>query len=94
MGTELSPFEPEAPPPAESRYGEVFDRGYRRYDGPRRGRMGAITSLIGYSMKRAMGIRKSWTAKVLPFLLYVAITIPLIVQIGISAIVPDLEFAS
>lgn len=45
-------------------------------------------------MKRAMGIRKSWTAKVLPFLLYVAITIPLIVQIGISAIVPDLGFAS
>ncbi|HLU37187.1 MAG TPA: hypothetical protein VKZ61_15605, partial [Thermomicrobiales bacterium] len=73
-------------------YGEVFDRGYRSYDGPRHGRSGAITSLIGYSMKRAMGIRKSWTAKILPFLLYTAITIPLVVQIGVTAIVPDAGF--
>jgi len=83
---------PRTPGPA--RYGEVFDRGYRHYDGPRRGRRGAIRSLIVYSMKRAMGIRKSWTAKVLPFLLYVAITIPLVVQIAISALVPDIQFAS
>ena len=76
------------------RYGEVFDRGYRRYDGPRRGRAGAVRSLVGYSMKRAMGIRKRWTAKVLPFLLYVAITIPLLIQIGIEAVVPGSGFAS
>jgi len=82
------------PVEAPQRYGEIFDRGYKHYDGPRRGRKGAITSLIGYSMKRAMGIRKSWTAKILPFLLYIAITIPLIIMIGISALVPDLEFAS
>lgn len=82
------------PVEAPQRYGEIFDRGYKHYDGSRRGRKGAITSLIGYSMKRAMGIRKSWTAKILPFLLYIAITIPLIIMIGISAIVPDLQFAS
>ncbi|HWV24773.1 MAG TPA: ABC transporter permease subunit [Thermomicrobiales bacterium] len=82
------------PQPDAPRYGEVFDRGYAHYDGPRRGRRGAIASLIGYSMKRAMGIRKSWTAKLLPFLLYVAIAIPLLIMIGLSAIVPDLEFAS
>lgn len=82
------------PPHDPSPYGEIFDRGYRTYDGPRRGRTGAITSLIGYSMKRAMGIRKSWTAKILPFMLYLAITIPLVVQIGITAIVPDAGFAS
>lgn len=76
------------------RYGEVFDRGYKHYDGPRRGRRGAITSLIGYSMKRAMGIRKSWTAKIMPFLLYLSASIPLIIMIGITAIVPELEFAS
>lgn len=90
MSTNPAPTAPEAP----QRYGEVFDRGYQHYDGPRRGRSGAITSLIGYSMKRAMGIRKSWTAKVLPFLLYIAVTIPLIIMIGLSAIAPDLEFAS
>ncbi len=41
------------------RYGEVFDRGYAHYRGPRLGRRQAVRSLIGYSMKRAMGIRKS-----------------------------------
>lgn len=78
----------------ETRYGEVFDRGYKHYDGPRRGRRGALTSLIGYSMKRAMGIRKSWTAKIMPFLLYLSASIPLIIMIGITAIVPDFQFAS
>lgn len=73
-------------PETDARYGEIFDRGYAHYDGERRGRRGAITSLIGFSMKRAMGIRKSWTAKVMPFILYVAATIPLIVMIGVLAV--------
>ena len=77
---------PVSAPEQDSRYGEVFDRGYAHYDGARRGRRGAVTSLIGYSMKRAMGIRKSWTAKVMPFILYVAATIPLIVMIGVLAV--------
>ena len=76
------------------RYGEVFDRGYAHYDGPRLGRRQAVRSLVGYSMKRAMGIRKSWTAKVLPFLLYVSVFIPVIAMIGIDALVPDFDFAS
>lgn len=75
----------------EGRYGEVFDRGYQRYDGPKRGRRGAITSLIGYSMKRAMGIRKSWSAKILPFLLYVSAAIPVIVIIGIGAVLRGMQ---
>lgn len=75
-------------------YGEVFDRGYSHYDGPREGRRRAIQSLFIYSMKRAMGIRKSWTAKVLPILLYVSSFVPLIVMIGISALLPDAEVAS
>jgi ABC-2 type transport system permease protein len=85
---------PPVAAPATARYGEVFDRGYRHYDGKRLGRPQAFKSLTLYSMKRAMGIRKPWTSKVLPFLLYTAAIIPLVVMIGISAIVPDLEFAS
>jgi ABC-2 type transport system permease protein len=83
----------QAPAP-QPRYGEVFDRGYAHYNGPRLGRKQAFRSLVGYSMKRAMGIRKSWTAKVLPFLLYTAAVIPLIVMIGVDALVPDFNFAS
>jgi ABC-2 type transport system permease protein len=76
------------------RYGEVFDRGYAHYRGPRLGRRQAVRSLIGYSMKRAMGIRKSWTAKVLPFLLYTSVLIPVVVMIGIDAVIPDFNFTS
>ena len=76
------------------RYGEVFDRGYAHYEGKRLGRPQAFKSLVFYSIKRAMGIRKPWTSKILPILLYTAAIIPLVVMIGISAIVPDLEFAS
>ncbi|HEV2128418.1 MAG TPA: ABC transporter permease subunit [Thermomicrobiales bacterium] len=79
---------------APGRYGEVFDRGYAHYDGPREGRRRAVKSLFVYSIKRAMGIRKSWTAKVLPVLLYVSSFVPLIVMIGIAALLPDANVAS
>lgn len=82
MSTNQQPAQPA------TRYGEVFDRGYAHYDGPRNGRSQAFRSLVVYSMKRAMGIRKSWTAKILPFLLYFAAIVPLIVMIGIDAVLP------
>lgn len=75
-------------------YGEIFDRGYSHYDGPREGRRRAVWSLFTYSMKRAMGIRKSWTAKVLPILLYVSSFVPLIVMIGVAALLPQANIAS
>lgn len=77
-----------------ARYGEIFDRGYAHYDGPREGRRRAVQSLFSYSVKRAMGIRKSWTAKVLPILLYASSFVPLIVMIGIAALVPNADVAS
>jgi ABC-2 type transport system permease protein len=89
--------EPAAPPPSvapDTRYGEVFDRGYAHYDGRRLGRGQAFRSLIGYSIKRAMGIRKSWTAKIIPFFLYLAAFIPVIVMIGLTALVPQAGLAS
>jgi len=93
----VATVEPAAPLPTagpDTRYGEVFDRGYAHYDGERLGRRQAFRSLIGYSIKRAMGIRKSWTAKIIPFFLYLAAFIPVIVMIGITAIVPQANMAS
>lgn len=77
-----------------SSYGEVFDRGYSHYDGPREGRRQAVLSLFTYSIKRAMGVRKPWTAKALPILLYVSSFVPMIIIIGIAALVPDANVAS
>jgi ABC-2 type transport system permease protein len=83
---------PNVPSPAPgvgepSRYGEIFDRGYKRYGGPRLGRRGAFFSLVRYSIKRALGIKKSWTAKIIPIFLYIAAFIPVVAYIAISSIV-------
>lgn len=69
---------------AQGRYGEVYDRGYQHYLGKRLGRRHAIWALIAYSMKRAMGIKKSWTAKVIPIILYLAAIGTVLVVIGIE----------
>lgn len=67
------------------RYGEVFDRGYQRYDGPRLGRRHAIWALTRYSMKRGMGIKKNWTAKIVPFLIYSAAALTALIPVGIES---------
>ena len=69
--------------------GAVYDRGYRPYDGPR-GRRGAATyALYKASMRRALGIRRSWRQKVAPFTLLAVVTIPAIVNVGIGYVTRD-----
>jgi ABC-2 type transport system permease protein len=71
------------------RYGEVFDRGYQHYDGPRLGRKHAFGALVRYSIRRSLGIKKSWSAKVVPILLYVSIALVVVIPLGIEAFIPD-----
>lgn len=73
---------------APTSYGEVYDRGYRHYEGPRQGRLHAIWALARYSMARALGVKKGWSSKVIPILLYVGALLPVIVVIGVSAFFP------
>ena len=69
--------------------GAVYDRGYRPYDGAR-GRRGAATfALYKASMRRALGIRRSWRQKVAPFTLLGVVTIPAIVNVGIGYVTRD-----
>jgi ABC-2 type transport system permease protein len=63
--------------------GAVYDRGYRPYDGPRGGRNAARWALWRLSVRRALGIRRSWRQKVLPWTLLGLATIPAIVSVGI-----------
>ncbi len=76
----------------QGNYGEIFDRGYLHYDGPRLGIPAAIWALARYSMARAIGIRRPWTAKIIPFLIYAAVLIPVALAIGIRAFVPAFNF--
>jgi ABC-2 type transport system permease protein len=80
-----------SPPVAASSYGEVYDRGYQHYDGPRLGRGHAIWALVRYSMKRALGIKKGWGAKVIPILLYVGVSLPVVISVGIRAFLPNVN---
>jgi ABC-2 type transport system permease protein len=69
--------------------GAVYDRGYRPYEGTR-GRRGAATyALYKASIRRALGIRRSWRQKVAPFVLLGVVTIPAIVNVGIGYVTRD-----
>jgi ABC-2 type transport system permease protein len=69
--------------------GAVYDRGYRPYEGVR-GRRGAATlALYKASMRRALGLRRTWRQKVAPFVLLGVVTIPAIVNVGIGYVTRD-----
>lgn len=74
-----------------ARYGEIYDRGYQHYEGGRHGRVGNVWALARWSMARALGLKKSWTAKIIPFLLYVGALLPVIVAIGVAAFLPGTD---
>lgn len=77
-----------------ARYGEVYDRGYKHYDGPRLGRKHAFGALIRYSIQRALGIKKRWTAKIVPIIIYVVAAGSVLIMIGIEAFLPNAETMS
>ncbi len=66
--------------------GAVYDRGYRPYEGPRGGRRAATVALYKATLRRAVGLRRSWRQKVAPFVLLGIATIPAIVNVGIGYI--------
>jgi hypothetical protein len=69
--------------------GAVYDRGYRPYDGPRGLRGAATLALYKASIRRALGIRRSWRQKFAPFVLLGVVTIPAIVNVGIGYVTRD-----
>src|SRR5581483_1710444 len=64
--------------------GQVYDRGYRPYEGKRGGRGAVVRALWIASVRRALGLRRSWRQKLLPWGLLVVVSIPAIVAVGIA----------
>lgn len=62
----------------------ILDRGYRPYDGPRSGVRGAVRSLTTHSMQRALGLKRTAWAKVLPALTVFIAYVPAIVFVGLT----------
>jgi ABC-2 type transport system permease protein len=67
----------------------ILERGYRRYDGPRLGPGRAVRSLARHSAERALGLRRSPWAKVLPFLAIAIAYVPAVVFVGVAALLPE-----
>ncbi len=72
-----------------TRVGTVYDRGYRPYDGPRGGRRASVAALYWATVRRALGFRRPWRQKVLPWLLLGIVTVPAAVNVGIAYITRD-----
>ena len=64
--------------------GRVYDRGYRPYDGELGGRSAARLALFKASVRRALGIRRSWRQKLFPWVLLAITTVPAIVNVGVA----------
>jgi len=69
--------------------GAVYDRGYRPYEGARGGRWASRWALWRVSVRRALGLRRSWRQKVFPWSLLGIATIPAIVNVGIGYVTRD-----
>jgi ABC-2 type transport system permease protein len=67
---------------AVSTGGAIYDRGYRPYEGARGGRRAATFALYRASIRRALGLRRSWRQKIAPFVLLGIVTIPAVVNVG------------
>lgn len=71
----------------------IIDRGYRAYRGPRTGVKGAMVTVWRQSVQRALGIRRSAWAKVLPVASVAISYVPAIVFIGLVALLPSGDVA-
>jgi ABC-2 type transport system permease protein len=69
--------------------GTIYDRGYRPYDGARGGRRAAVAALVKSTLRRALGIRRSWRQKFLPWMLLGIVAIPALVNVGIAYVTRD-----
>ncbi len=67
----------------------ILDQGYRRYDGPRRGVPGAVRSLAANSALRALGLRRTFWAKVFPLAAAGIAYVPAIVFVGVVTLLPE-----
>jgi ABC-2 type transport system permease protein len=81
---------------ATSASGAIYDRGYRHYSGPREGRGRAIRALYWAGIRRALGIKRPWRTKLVPFALLLLAFAPAVAFVGVRVLLGQAgeEFAS
>ena len=70
--------------------GTIYDIGYRGYDGPRLGRRGAVTAIVGAGLRALFGFGRSGRSKILPWGAVVLATVPAGVAVAIRVLAGDI----
>ncbi|MGI8925089.1 MAG: ABC transporter permease, partial [Tepidiformaceae bacterium] len=70
--------------------GNIYDLGYRRYEGARLGRRNAITALYWHSLRTAFGLGRRPSSKVFPFALAALAFVPAAAQLAVAALASDI----
>lgn len=71
---------------------QIYERGYRRYDGERTGVPGAVKTLVIHSIRAVLGLGRSARHKIMPLAVIGFAFTPAIVFVGVAALLPgDLE---
>ncbi|WP_336212932.1 ABC transporter permease [Nonomuraea sp. LPB2021202275-12-8] len=68
---------------------EIYDIGYRHYDGPRLGRGQATLALAVHSLRGIFGLGRTARSKIMPFALATIMLLPAIVSIALMALVQE-----
>ena len=71
------------------REAQLFDLGYRAYDGPRRRPAAAILTLGIFTAKRILGIGRGGRHKVLPAITLVIAFVPAFIELAFAALGGD-----
>ena len=66
----------------------IVDRGYQHYTGKRLGTAHAVWAMIRGALQRGLGIRRPARTKILPWLLIVAVYVPVLILLELRIILP------
>jgi ABC-2 type transport system permease protein len=72
--------------PATQATGNIYDLGYRGYEGPRLGRVTVLLGLLRQSLREAYGIGRGGRAKIAPFVLLAFAVFPAVLAVGFRAL--------
>jgi len=88
MTTHDSPPQPSAPDGPTNGLAEIYDRGYRIYDGPRTGVFGAMRAVGVATIQRSLGMRRKFRFKIVPILVIFIAYVPALVFMGLAVLLP------
>ncbi len=76
---------------SEPNQSNIYDLGYRHYEGERIGRRGTLLTLYIHGLRSAFGLGRRASSKIFPFGLAIIAFVPAIIQLGVGAIVNGID---